>query len=258
MEAQAFDEGRVVDDRPKYKEEPDIVQMLQLHALRLDPVTLTIESDYKQLGWVCLDHGNVTRATTASGKSGFDAFVEIISWDNAHVSKLDRDSLDTPNLDLPLPRLLIEAFWEAQEHVCDEPPCDSIPEGLEEETVTGKSEYGPPDGVTKAVIETAQRLSLIKGFVAVSLIYAPTGDLIETLGDRTQLDLPAWVSAIVIAQRENPDLQQAVFTTSKYLDVLMSPIGDTEVSYFIRMDRATTNRGRLEIGLRQAREAHSR
>jgi hypothetical protein len=255
MEVREFDEGAAVEKASKIEDaQPDIVQLIQLHALRHDPVTLTIESAKHQMGWLCLDRGDVVRATTAGGKSGFEAFVEIISWEEPSVANVHREVVDTPNIALPLPKLLIEAFWEAQCHVSDDPSCDDLPPGLEEDTVTGKSEFGPPDGVTKTVIETAQRLSRMKGFVAVSLICAPTGALIETLGDRSQMTMPDWLGCISRAQREDPELEHAVFTTGKFIDILCRPVGDTDVSYFLRMDRTLTNRGLLEVGLRQARE----
>lgn len=233
---------------------PDLVQMIQLHALRLEPVKLTVESAAKQLGWLHLDKGDVIRASTAGGKQGFRAFVEMVSWELPRVVQLDREVTDLPNVDLPLPKLLLEAFWEAEAHISDDPSQELIPEGLEEDTVSGKYDIEAPDGVTKVVIETARRLSKIKGFVAVTLLCSGSGEAIETLGDKTRLRVPDWVSCMVATQRDVPDLEHVVVTTGEYIDILVRPVTESDVAFLLRMERATTNRGLLEVGLRHVRE----
>lgn len=239
----------------KAPEQPDLIQLIQVHALRHEPVRLTIESNQGQVGWLCVHRGDVTHAHTAGGKDGFYAFVEIITWTGPQITLIERHEPDERNIDMPMPKLLLEAFWEAENHESDDPPMEVLPTGLEEETVSGDSEFGPPDGVTKAVIETAQLMSRIKGFVGISLLRAESAELVDTLGDRTKMTCPTWVRCIVRDAEQSAQLDNAIFTSTEFIDILIRPISDSDVMFFLRMDRASTNRGLLEVGLRQAREA---
>lgn len=236
------------------KTPPALVELIQFYALRQDPLTLTIESKSCQRGWIAVLDGDVVKAWTAGGKQSIEAFVEIVSWDGPSVVQKETVEVDDFNIDLPLPQLLLETFWKAQEHEPTDPRQERIPTGLEEDTVAGSTEFGPPDGVTKAVLETAQWFSEVTGFVAVALISAVSGAHVETLGKRSLLTIEPWFSALVIGVSDDDTFEQAVFLNEQFIDVLLPPFNDEQICYLLRMDRSLTNRGLVEVALQTARK----
>lgn len=231
---------------------PELVELIQFYALRQDGLTLTIESASRQRGWIALEEGEVIHATTAGGKEGVDAFVEIISWQRPNIVQLERAIHEESNVELPLPQLLLDSYWMALDHEPSDPMQAPLSEshGLEEDTVAGDSNFRPPDGVTKCVIQTAQKISEMTGFVAVALISSETMECAEILGDRARLAVPDWIYHVVAAQIADDEFEQALFMGEQYLDVLLPPIEGGTIAYLLRVNRRVINRGQLQVQLR--------
>lgn len=232
------------------KAAPELIEFVQFYALRQDPVTLMIESASRQRGWVAVHEGDVVRAWTAGGLRGVEAFIEIISWNQPSIAQLSTGEIDDHNVELPLAQLLLETYWKVQDWESSDPEQEAhLPVGLDEDTAVSEVDVGPPDGVTKTVLNTAQGLSQVTGFVAVALISTENGALVDKLGRRSKLDVPTWLSSVAIAQAGDDEAQKALFLSEDFIDVLLPPVGETYISYFIRVDRKLTNLGLLEVAL---------
>ncbi len=246
---------------------PELIDLVQFYALRMDPLTLNVESATHQKGWIAVADGDVVGAWTASGIKGVEAFVEIVSWDRTRVSGLNREAFDERNIDLPMSQLLMETYWAAQDHTPSEPPAsdpfvagdpftvfDSEERGLDEDTVSKALDevLSPPDGVTKEVLECAQKLSELDGFIAVAF-FDERGEIIETLGKRSRLEVPDWLSLVVESRAADPRSLQCEFMSFDHLDVLLPPVGESSISFLLRLDRNRCNRGLVAVALREYR-----
>lgn len=229
---------------------PDLSELLQFFALRQDPLELTIESSSCQRGWIVVSEGNIVRAETAGGKLGFEAFVEILSWDQPQVVEVLSTIVDDQNIERALPQLLLETFWESREHEPTDPPQPPLPMGLEEDTVSREDKIGPPDGVTKEVLELAQWMSELKGFVALALICPESGAVLDTFGKRKLLDVPEWCLMAAQALSRDECFEKHVSVYEDYIDVILPPFEFAPIAYFLRMNRTLTNQGLVDAALK--------
>lgn len=232
---------------------PELVELIQFYALRQEPLTLTIESASRQRGWISVVDGDVCRAATSGGKRGVDAFVEIVSWTRPSIVELDAGHHDDVNINVPLPQLLLDTYWRSQEHQPTDPVAEADePTGLEEITAVGDVEYGPPDGVTREVIEVVRRLTEVSGFIAVVLLACDTGEPVEVFGRHRKIDVPPWLEDMVRSRDES--VEQLTMLREDYIDLVMPPIAEETPCYFLRVDRRVTNRALLEVAVRRARK----
>jgi hypothetical protein len=225
-----------------------LAETIQFHALKAEALLLLIQDGIGRRGWIQLRDHEVVHSATASGIEGFDAFVDILCWDRPEVVDIRPHADEQKSIDVELSQLLLDAFWQADQHEAVEPSATTLdkPGVPDVDTVAGQTHKG--QNRLQFILEMAEKLTSLDGFVFASFIESG-GEVVDHIGEDPEV--PEWARATIKHLQTNPDSSYAVIVLDGFIDACVPLTSSDGIGLFVRVDAEKSNPGMLHLAIRE-------